>query len=286
MNASVVAQTEKLYPSTNPVSCMKLFSGGVKNYIAECAEASENITKVFFHLPKTGGSSLRIALDNEFSNGLHISKYSDLNQWDEVLVRQREQPYDMISGHINQRALSGLYASGAPIVAMTFIREPIARILSQYRYMVSPKYPNNEEFRAKFPTLVEFSLDGIPENPMLNIFFDGCKTVDEALKKAARDFMFIGLTEYSAMHGFLIQRCFGLDKFHMPPWVNRTVSMANNQIELDKESLGILREKCGLDLAFYSQIKRRHMAIADDVFSAFYEAFAGDETPFAFKTKP
>ena len=269
-------------PSINPVPFSALFTSDVKSYIAECIAASQSSTKVFFHLPKTGGTSIRTALNEEIQKVLHIKKYSELGQWNQVLKQQKEAPYGLISGHLNSSSLNALYAAGEPIMAITFIRDPMERILSQYRYMVSSKYPNHLEFRENFEGLKDFIQDGLPKNPMLSMLLGECSTIDQAMHLTDKNFMFVGLAEYSAMHSFLIQRCFGLKKFHIPGRINQTVSSIENAVTLDASTIDLIKDKCALDIEFYTRIKEMHISIADQIFSALYEVIAGNVDEILF----
>jgi hypothetical protein len=271
----------------SPVSCLEIFDRGVAHYIRKCQAVSKDTTKVFFHIPKTGGSSFRAALEYELPNFLNIRRYSDLDSWSDVLKVQEETPYDMIAGHLRFHALREMYDSTNNIVAMTFLRDPAARVLSQYRYMMSPKYPGFEAFNTKFPTLDDFVKDGIGANPTTTTLLGNCTSLDQAVHVASRNFMFIGLTEYSTIHSFLVQRCFNLPAFHVPGRINRTVNTNKNNVEYTDETRSVMMEKCSLDFEFYDFFKSRHLDIVDDVFSNFYASvLTGEVIPFVNADKP
>lgn len=271
----------------SPISCLEIFDKGVARYIERCQAASKGAAKVFFHVPKTGGSSIRLALEHELPNFLNIQRYSDLDGWSDVLKAHKKKPYDMIAGHLRFKALRELYDSSNNITAMTFLRDPAARVLSQYRYMASPKYPGFEAFNTKFPTLDDFVKDGIVANPTTTTLLGNCASLDQAVHMASRNFMFIGLTEYSTMHSFLAQRCFGLPAFHVPGRINQTVYTKRNDVEYTDETRSIIMEKCSLDFEFYDFFKSRHLDILDDVFSNFYTSvLTGEKVSFVDVGKP
>lgn len=273
--------------SISPISCLEIFDKGVARYIERCQAASKDAAKVFFHVPKTGGSSIREALEHELPNFLNIRRYSDLDGWSDVLKAHKKKPYDLIAGHLRFQALRELYDSSNNITAMTFLRDPAARVLSQYRYMASPKYPDFKTFNKKFPSLDAFVKDAIGSNPTVTTLLGNCTSLDQAVHVASRNFMFIGLTENSAMHSFLVQRCFGLSAFHVPGRINQTINTKKNNVEYTDETRSIIMEKCSLDFEFYDFFKSRHLDIVDDVFSNFYASvLTGEKVSFVDVGKP
>jgi hypothetical protein len=276
------------YKALSPVSCLSVFDGEVMSYIERCIAASKNSTKVFCHIPKTGGSSIRKALEAELPYFLNIGKYSELEQWDELIARQHAKPFDMISGHLRYAELRRLYGAGARIAAITFIREPVARVLSQYRFMISPKYPSHTAFKNRYPTFVNFVEEGVPENPMLNTLVGSCDSLQQALQSVAQNFLFVGLTEFSTMHSFLAQRCLGLASFEVPGRINRTVSTIDNKIEMSDEIYEMVTQKCDLDIQFYNFFEKKYHLISDEIFSAFNSTIFGAESsiPFPVTTRP
>jgi len=96
-------------------------------------------TLVFIHLQKTGGTSLRVMLEEKFpanrrcpvfENKLHLLSASELSQ------------YDFFSGHFDTMSLH--YIPRDEIRTIVMFREPRARLISLYRFLRS--HPAGDEF--------------------------------------------------------------------------------------------------------------------------------------------
>ncbi len=48
----------------------------------------------------------------------------------------------------------------------TMLREPVARVVSHYRYCVTPNFWGHEQFAAEFPTITDFIRDPRGQNGM------------------------------------------------------------------------------------------------------------------------
>jgi hypothetical protein len=96
-------------------------------------------TLAFIHLQKTGGSSLRAMLDEQFpverrcpvrDDKLHLLSVAELSQ------------YDFFSGHFDRTALRFIPRNNVKTIAL--FREPRARLLSFYRFLKA--HPIRDEF--------------------------------------------------------------------------------------------------------------------------------------------
>lgn len=114
-----------------------------------------NITKVekndvatpiiFVHIPKTAGTSFRIAANNYYGEDNILNDYGRESQTTsaEILeyyyqsndvdkLREESKRYSLITGHYPVARYAEIF-SGSPIV--TFIREPVTRMLSEYYHL-------------------------------------------------------------------------------------------------------------------------------------------------------
>lgn len=265
------------------VSFSEMFERYLPQYISQCASISENATKLFVHLPKTGGSAIRELLQSKAKRSINIDSYAQLSKWGDIIAEQKENPFDIISGHIDHKALRQMYSSNENIAVITFVREPVARVISQYRYMVTTKYPKHIEFKEKYASFRDFMNNAIPENPMINTLLGPHAGVESALKSAEELFMFIGITEYSSIHSFIVQKCFDFELFHIPQRVNVTEDTEENSLPISEEDYVALREKLWLDIEFYDILKSKHLSMMDDIFLEFYASVAGNEEALEMK---
>lgn len=96
-------------------------------------KASQSYPLVFHHIPKTAGTSVRTALLNLFGEA-NCELLFDLDLTTTAQVERALEPRlgapRLVCGHIPTRYVPKDYAGAA----VTFLREPIARMLSLYRF--------------------------------------------------------------------------------------------------------------------------------------------------------
>lgn len=86
---------------------------------------------VFFHIPKTGGSTIHDLLSNEFASArICPERFNNLDK----MSRRELVQYDLFSGHFDRNSIQRL--PNRPRV-ITVLREPKSRILSLYYYWKS-----------------------------------------------------------------------------------------------------------------------------------------------------
>lgn len=168
---------------------------------------------ISLHMPKTAGTSFRLALEERFGERVLFDYGSDkplitspkqeserLRLRKEVVAKwpRLKNQYDVIHGHF--RADKYMVAGDKPRIA-TFLREPAARALSFYRHFMRNPEPNTplavraREQKMDFPTFAE-------QPEVVNfyaLFLDGV---------AVEEFAFIGITERYAESLALFNRMF------------------------------------------------------------------------------
>ncbi|NKC31379.1 hypothetical protein [Falsiroseomonas selenitidurans] len=121
---------------------------------------------LFVHVPKTAGSSLAAELAQDWApyRSLHIDHLDRsrpaLARYDTVVEQAleawRAAPFRFASGHVQQRHVARL-AQGIPGVRLfTMLREPGARLVSDYLYQRSEMHPLAEEVRRRIPDFDAF----------------------------------------------------------------------------------------------------------------------------------
>ena len=110
---------------------------------------------VSVHIPKTAGTSFREGLEQEFGQRL-LTDYGDFplsdsipNRWHRLCtrleVRRRRdslrKDYDVVHGHFIASKYSSLTHDAA---FCAFFRDPVNRVLSQYRYILSDPNPQHQ----------------------------------------------------------------------------------------------------------------------------------------------
>lgn len=147
------------------------------------------------HIPKTAGTSFRYALEASFGNRLYLD-YGDRVGWSgdqaETWRRGRGLPeaiksdsIEVIHGHFYLKKYLDIDRDTAMV---TFLREPIDRVISNYRFLYeNPQidHPLVKEFHQELPTLLEWA--NLPQaRDLQSKVLNGCH-----IEKLA----FVGITE-------------------------------------------------------------------------------------------
>jgi hypothetical protein len=150
----------------------------------------------------------------------------------------------MLSGHLRYNELMQLRAAGIDFFAITFIREPESRIISQYRFMISHKYPFSKSFREKFPRIEEFIADGIPANPLTKLLVGDCHNLESAKIRLQSLFSFIGITESGTAHSNIAQKLLGFKETRPMETLNQTVMSEHTDITVSDAAKNAIFKKC------------------------------------------
>ncbi|WP_270938235.1 sulfotransferase family 2 domain-containing protein [Falsiroseomonas oryzae] len=126
---------------------------------------------LFVHVPKTAGSSLGTDLAampalQPYCN-IHIDRtdrtdrsrtaperYDDATE--EFLAQHAAKPFRFASGHVQFRQVKRITDTVPGTRLFTMLREPVARLVSDYLYQRSPMHPLAEEVKARIPDFAAF----------------------------------------------------------------------------------------------------------------------------------
>lgn len=168
---------------------------------------------LFVHVPKTAGSSLAADLAKGLQpyRSLHINHLDRgrpaMQRYDlaveEAILAFRGSPFRFASGHVQQRHVARL-AQGLPGTRLfTMLRDPAARLVSDYLYQRSPMHPLAEEVRRRIPDFEAFlDLPGqrnrIARHLVPKPILDAQDTA-AAIAHVEAHFAFVGLQESYAL---------------------------------------------------------------------------------------
>ncbi len=167
--------------------------------VAKTAYADPNDIVLFVHIPKTAGVSLGKSLQGVFDNFLGVDWQNPRQSFNKLtntaLANRMQSPQrQVIAGHFGWQELIIWRRNELPIKAISVIRDPFERFVSNYNYNSSDKHPGNAQFRQQFPTLKDYAvllpLD-VQLRQMIGLFY----SFDHALEKLTRYYSFIGVTE-------------------------------------------------------------------------------------------
>jgi hypothetical protein len=250
----------------------RLRTDSLQSYIR--AEADPEALCLFLHVPKTAGSSL----GNEIAAGLQPYRNISLDYLDASLphaVKRQRAVDDFVaelargarfrsaSGHITMEQALQIKRAWPRTKIVTFLRDPVDRVISDYRYQRTPAHPLHEAFIARYPTIADYVQARESRNKMLKRL--GVKPADgagAAIESMERHVAFIGLVEMYPLSVNVMFRLFGLDVLPSRH-VRRTEDTGENRVEVTPELKARIGELNRGDAAIYDHVRsllERHEA--------------------------
>ncbi|WP_203072662.1 sulfotransferase family 2 domain-containing protein [Falsiroseomonas ponticola] len=147
-----------------------LFERPVTDYLRDAAIGTDPC--VFVHIPKTAGTSLRtelaallepsasIAVDAADGRPDFRARMDDAVE--QFLKDGGPAGIRFVSGHLLARHAARLRSHYTDARFVTLLRNPVDRVVSDYRHQRSPRNPLQADFTARFPTLKDY-VDFAPE---------------------------------------------------------------------------------------------------------------------------
>lgn len=232
---------------------------------------------LFVHVPKTAGSSLggELARLAPPYHNIHIDHLERSipgpARFDTAVAafldaaRSAEQPFRSASGHILHRHMDMICQALPGVRPVTLLRDPLARLISDYRYQRSPMHPLHAEVVAKAPDFAAFlDLPG-PRNRMakhlvpMPMIRRGQTAA--AVAHVMERFAFVGLQErYDLSFRMLTALIAGAP---VAPTERRRVNEEGERVEVTPALERLARERNAMDWAIYDAVATRFAAIAD-----------------------
>ena len=185
---------------------------------------------LFIHIPKTAGMSLGKSLRAAFDtfHGVEWNRPAEsfrqlTNQ--ALYARMTARPgRQVIAGHYGWGEMSIWRNQELPVKAISVIRHPLDRFVSNYNYGCSPKHPDNQGFKARFPTMLSYA-QNLETDFQIRRMVGMIYSFDHALEKLTRYYSFLGVTEkldaslghLSRSHGLPAMRSYQLNKAASAP---------------------------------------------------------------------
>lgn len=185
-------------------------------------------TVAFMHIVKTAGTALRNAVSQNFRPSETAMLYWDppgIAESDVKLMPARERAeLKLVFGHFPYGIHRDLVA---PYTYATFVRHPIARVISYYHHAIRMNMPHafEGERRLTLPEMLEAGTNADMDNTMVRKFAGlqdwdlpcGGVTRDIyelAVENAGREFSFIGFQEHAEQDFPALFKFFGWDEPH------------------------------------------------------------------------
>jgi hypothetical protein len=230
-------------------------------------ERADDHLWMFLHIPKTAGSSFGAELAKARApyRNIHIN-YLDKDiparkQMDSSIQSFIQElsgkAFRSCSGHFNISQANQIAESFPSTRLMTFLRNPVKRLISDYRYARTPAHPPHLEFIARFPTLEAYVDAPESQNKMFKLLIAKSNAgISEATEYLDQRYSFIGVVEMYPMSFNVISRLFGQNEM---PSVHkrRTEATQDNIVEVTAPLQRRIQETNWKDAAIYSHVRDR-----------------------------
>lgn len=250
----------------------ELLDGDERRYL-ETHRDQPGALWLFLHIPKTAGSSFRAELAWHLQPDRNIVvDYEDQSvPYHEQLQRlvadfaDNMEGVRFASGHIFRSHAELLRQHHPDLRMITMLRDPVARLVSEYRYARTPAHPSYRDFIREFPTFADYVDSPASQNKMFEFLrLRPEDTVDEVIRDLEGNLVFLGVTE---MYYLSCRVLFTLLGHVRNPTVydRRTERSADNQVDGLVALTPRIRAVNAKDVAiydhFYEKLRRRRERI-------------------------
>lgn len=269
-----------------------LFDPGAEAFILRSLDDSDEQAKpiIFLHVAKTAGSSFREELaerfqpsENVFVDFSTVELPIDLKKYaaimDENLLElndRRMARCRMVSGHFTYGQISGK-KNLVQSRLVTFIRHPISRLVSFYKYHCSSAHPDNASFKKDYTTFRHFvhapeNINGICRQLTPDLVTNGA----DAAEWIKRNYYWVGIQEnYVAS----VKLLFAMTGMRFSPRHNIRVS-DSSYADVDPEDIQLAEQLNAVDMQMYTVLAENfsprweeiyHQTDYDRVFKVYLE---------------
>lgn len=229
---------------------------------------------VFVHIPKTAGSSLSAELERlrpPYHN-IHRQYYEGetvtFSRIEDEIARKIDAgalaTARSCSGHFSWNQAAPIRDVRPDARFFTFLRDPVKRIISDFRYSRTPTHPTYRETIARFPTIESYISAHETQDKMARFLMP-----NDVVTRAQIDdfistrFAFVGLLEMYPLSFNILSRMLGDDL--MPVEHKRkTEKTADNEVEETPALHALIAEHNARDKMLYDIVRKKLVAVRDD----------------------
>jgi hypothetical protein len=241
---------------------------GLDEFIGK--ESAPDDLWIFVHIPKTAGSSFASELTDlrrPYRN-IHVDYEDKSTPHDLKLERAVGQfiqdnhttQFRACSGHITMRHVQKIREAVPRSRVISILRNPVERVISDFRYARTPAHPPYKEFIKQFPTIESYVDSPASQNKMFKFLApDPEIRMAELFEFIDETVSFIGLTEMYPMSFNIVMQLFGLNR--LPTSHKRkTEPTKYNQVVRTPELLNRIKDANARDFAMFRFVKERLLA--------------------------
>lgn len=220
----------------------------------------------FHHIPKTAGTFLVQQLQKTLPPYTNIfytpelggpTKVDGLADAVEVFLDEcLATRYRVASGYLRQTHLRRIQEELPYTRVFTFLRNPVERVISEYRYTRTSKHPTHMQVREKYPDIESYIADPANQNRMWNLLAPkALQANEEGLNTIFRRHLFIGTLETLARNFAFLMGIFGYPK-RPKTRSNTTQASSENTVQRDAELVLLIERVNAEDMALHSAVRR------------------------------
>ncbi|NES01420.1 MAG: sulfotransferase family protein [Okeania sp. SIO2F4] len=229
--------------------------------ISEIQQKLSSKTLIFPHIPKTAGTTLRSVILSQYSQEkVHFLKVSQTPL--EAAQKISESDNKRVHCYVGHMPYGLHKYLAKPAIYITLIREPVDRIISMYYFIrEEPAHRLHNEFLSKDISLEDFVLSrNCPRNEQVkkiagSMVGSAKETMDLAYQNICNHFLAVGTQENFDDFLQVLQKILG--------WKNKSYTKQKvtknrkNKREVSQELIDIIKERNGMDIAFYNNLKNK-----------------------------
>ncbi|CAM3500475.1 sulfotransferase family 2 domain-containing protein [Paracoccus nototheniae] len=239
------------------------------------AKAHENFNGlwIFQHVPKTAGSSITVALSSHAAPYTNISpnrttptsirkQYRELSAT--TPLERDGKPMRSVSGHLWKADVDALLGRDPDARLFTFVRDPVQRVISDYRYSRTPAHAQWQEQIKAYPNLDSYIEDSPAVRNKTVFFLTGERDGDaaEVVPWIMARFDYIGLLEDMEMSHTILNRLLRMGEAQVEHR-RSTEALPQNAETPTPAQLARIRKMNGLDLALFRRVKVAHVKLRE-----------------------
>lgn len=254
-----------------------LFEGEVAEYLRREADRPGALW-LFVHIPKTAGSSFRAELAGRLRPDRNIVvDYEDestpFHQRLQAVVQEfadglAQQPVRFASGHIFRSHAAFIAERHPDVRPITMLRNPVARVVSDFRYARTPRHPPYREFIRQFPTFEDYVNSPASQNKIHEFLRrTPTDTPEQVIGDIEQTFSFIGVTEMYYLSCRVLFALLG-DARSPTLYERRTEASEDNEIANLEQLTPRIRALNAKDVAIYDHFHTLLKQRRDDILRA------------------